>query len=44
MWESLRKYGEEREITAECPEGMSFKACVLRVRRGNNAIRIQTCD
>ena len=38
--ENLRKHGEEREIKAECPEGMSFKAFVLTYRNGNNAIRI----
>jgi hypothetical protein len=35
---------EEREIRAECPEGISFKVFVLRVRGGNNTIRFETFE
>ncbi len=42
--EHLKKDGEEREMTAECPKELSFKDFVLKVRNGNHAIRIYTAD
>lgn len=36
------RYGEEKYIKNECPKGMSFKQWVLRLRGGDNTIKIFT--
>jgi hypothetical protein len=40
--ERIKGYGEERDIVAECPPELSFKAWVLQLRGGDNTIRIQS--
>lgn len=37
---SAKKYGEERFIRERCPDGMTFKEFVLRLRSGNNSITV----
>lgn len=36
------KYGEQRYIKEWCPEGMSFHDWVMKLRGGNNTIKIIT--
>ena len=36
----IKGYHEEHYIKAYCPEGMSFKEFVLKIRDGNNQIKI----
>lgn len=38
--ESVYSAGEETHIKAQCPTSMSFKDFILKVRGGNNKIRI----
>jgi hypothetical protein len=42
--ERLKMYGEEGDIAAECPAGMSFWKFVLAIRNGDNTIRIRFWD
>lgn len=37
---SARGYGEEKYITERCKKGESFKDFILRIRQGDNAIKI----
>lgn len=37
---AIKGYGEEHYIKVYCPEGMSFKEFVLKIRNGNNQIKI----
>ena len=39
---SIKSYGEEHYIKAYCPKGMSFKDFILKIRDGNNQIKIIT--
>ncbi len=37
---AIKGYDEERHIKARCPAGMSFREFVLKIRDGNNQIKI----
>lgn len=39
---SAKKYGEDKYIKDECGNNESFKEFVMRVRNGNNEIKITT--
>ncbi len=40
MEEGAKKYNEESYIKARCPENMSFRDFVLKIRNGDNTIKI----
>jgi hypothetical protein len=42
--EAAKESGNEDEISAQCPEGMSFREWVLQLRGGDNTIRIQSWE
>lgn len=42
--DAIRGYGEEKYITARCPEGMSFKEFCLGLRQGDNTIQITSIE
>lgn len=39
MMNSIKKYNEENYIKAYCPEGLSYREWVLKLRNGDNAIK-----
>ena len=40
----IQSYGEEQYIKGYCPEGMSFREWVLKLRNGDNTIKIISGD
>lgn len=40
----IRDYGEEQYITEYCPPGLSFHDWVIKLRNGDNTIKIVTVD
>lgn len=38
----IKRFGEESYIKARCPVGMSFRDWILRLRGGDNTIKIYT--
>jgi predicted RNA-binding Zn-ribbon protein involved in translation (DUF1610 family) len=38
----IREYGEEKYIKASCPPNMQFREFVLKLRGGDNTIKVMT--
>jgi hypothetical protein len=44
MEKSIKKYGEDSHVDARCPEGVEFRAFILKYRDGADYIAIETWE